>query len=384
MQVMDEVITVADELVPLTRELHNRVIAQDNDLIASVAQMRQMPLKIFEIAVGALDTREDTDNPQRSVRIRKSIIFELLGQDDHNRDRRLRETMDSLVKEARFHLVDDDGRHEEIIAPIEAVEWRQSSPEVKLTFTPTIMPYLTQLKQNFTQYKLEYVARMNSKHAIVLYKLLAKEYNRYKYYKKKGVLTPWQERKFAHPEYSLDQLKRWTGTEGKYSRVTKFRERVLDVAMRDINRCTDWQVDYEPLRTGRYVTDFRFNIQEKAIAGALRPPKEEPGVTAPTDAQIVVDTMQSPYTQQLIRWQLLQPKDLTNPEIMLTLAREVYPQYDEIKRAFGDAQVAKHVEYVSHHYIAHPHGNVARYLSKAVKDYTRKLQKESNKEIALF
>ena len=369
---------MSNELVPLTEDLSNRIVAQDNDLIASVAEMRQMPLKIFEIAVGALDANREEPEKHRSVRIKKKVVFDLLGQGDRNRDRRLRDTMETLMREARFHMMLDDERHEKIIAPIEAVGWSKDSDEISLTFTPTILPYITLLQRNFTQYKLEYVARMSSKHAIVLYKLLAKEYNQYKYYKKKGVLTPQQEEKFTHPQYTLAQLKRWTGTEGKYAEVGKFRKRVLDVAMRDINKCSDMHVDYENIRTGHSISGFQFNITGRDVAPALSTAKKDTKETQETDAQALMAAMQSPYTQKLITWELLSPADMARPEIMIALHKMVYPQYDELAKGMGKQQVDKHLEYVKKRYRAHPHGNVAHYLNTAITGYLQKMKSEND------
>ena len=58
----------------IVNEIDNQIIAQHNDLIKSVADMRKTSMKIFELAVGSLDS---TKAEQRQVTIKKNIIFEI-------------------------------------------------------------------------------------------------------------------------------------------------------------------------------------------------------------------------------------------------------------------------------------------------------------------
>lgn len=361
-------------------QLNNKIVVQDNDLIASVAEMRKMPLKIFEIAVGALDANEEHPEEHREVRIKKHVVFDLLGQDDRNRDIRLRDTMKSLMREAKFHLLSDDEKEEELIAPIESIKWRKDEDTISLTFTPTILPYITLLKQNFTQYRLEYIAQMNSKHSIVLYKLLAMDFNKYKYYKEKGTLTSHQEQKYAHPQYTLEQLKRWTNTEDKYPIITKFRQRVLDMAINEINTITDMHVEVEAVRSGHRISGYQFHLSERGGAPLPRPQVAKPEEDPKRDGEDLMKAMQSEYTKMLMKWYLLYPDDLVRPEIMLLLYRSVYPKYDRLGKIAGKAEVDKHLQYVHKRYAPIKGGNIARYLDRAITQYLARVDREGREK----
>ena len=49
-------------------------------------------------------------------------------------------------------------------------------------FSPEIMPYLINLKKNFTQHALSDISELNSKHSIILYRWLSMNYNQYEHY----------------------------------------------------------------------------------------------------------------------------------------------------------------------------------------------------------
>lgn len=65
------------------------------------------------------------------------------------------------------------------IVPIPYVEWTDYNDEVKIEFHREIMPYLINLKNNFTQHAFSEIAELNSKYAIILYRWLSMNYNQY-------------------------------------------------------------------------------------------------------------------------------------------------------------------------------------------------------------
>jgi len=58
--------------------------------------------------------------------------------------------------------------------------------EVLIRFSPEIMPYLINLKTNFTQHALSEISELNSKYAVILYRWLSMNYYQYEYYSVKG------------------------------------------------------------------------------------------------------------------------------------------------------------------------------------------------------
>jgi len=113
---------------------------------------------------------------------------------------------------------------------------------MEFNFDPEIVPYLFDVQKKFTMYQLENVARMRSTYGIRLYELLKSYEN------------------IRHLKIDLAKLRGLLDAEEKsYTKYTRFRERVLEPALKDI-AFTDLKVDYIEHKTGRKVTEIEFII----------------------------------------------------------------------------------------------------------------------------
>jgi len=118
----------------------------------------------------------------------------------------------------------------------------------RIAMTDEVMPYLTQLKGQFTQYQLKHIAYFNSAHSIRIYELIT------------------QYRSVGSREITVEKLKEWLQVEESYSRWNNFKARVLDPAISEINEKSDLFVEYEPIKKGRKVTGIEFRItHEKPV-----------------------------------------------------------------------------------------------------------------------
>lgn len=85
---------------------------------------------------------------------------------------------------------EETGEHDyNIITPLEKTAWNNYKQDVAFTFTEAIIPYLIQLKSNFTQYLLADIGRLDNKYAITIYEWLSMHYNQYEHYQHKGNRT---------------------------------------------------------------------------------------------------------------------------------------------------------------------------------------------------
>ncbi len=126
---------------------------------------------------------------------------------------------------------------------ISSAEYHRGKGYVDLCFDPKLKPYLLHLKDQFTSIALQYAIQLHSVYAIRIYELL-KQYQRLK------------QRTLA-----VAELRRMLAIdEHKYTLIKDFRRRVIDIAQREINAKTDLCFEYEPIKTGRKITHFRFRI----------------------------------------------------------------------------------------------------------------------------
>ena len=358
-------------------DLAANMIAEHNDLIKSVADMKMNCLKIFEIAVSKLNM----DSKNHTVSIKKQAIFDILQQHSANRTADLRKVLQELLHNAQFHLLPHDDQDEEIlIAPLSQIKWSPSSDTVQLTFTTEILPYITFLKHNFTQYKLKYIVSMHSKYSIVLYKILLLYSNQYEYYLHKGSRRQDQLEQLHAPVFDLLDLKRQLNVLHKYTRsISDFEHKVLKVATDEINEHTNLHVTYQKIHAGRKVTAIRFVIDRKTqttdTSQHLDTVMQTQADRQAQENQDIVAVLASPYTQMLLALSLLNANDLTNHNTLLGLARHVYPKYKLLENQLGRTMLQQHLTYV-HDHMNNWQGspNIAKYLNKAITDLLRKRQ----------
>lgn len=145
---------------------------------------------------------------------------------------------------------------------------------VQIVFTPEVIKYITRLEIEFTSYQLEKVGNMTSAYAVRIYEMLA------------------QYREIGKRTLNLAWLREALQVEpNEYKLTADFKKWVLDSAVEQINKHSDIEVSYKPLKTGRAITDFAFKIREKDGK-----PRRQ---TLPTD-QAYREKLENQYGQQRI------------------------------------------------------------------------------------
>lgn len=146
------------------------------------------------------------------------------------------------------------------IVPIPTVKWNSWNDEVMIEFNRHIMPYLIDLKKNFTQYALSDVIELNSKYSIIIYKWLCMYYNQYEHYSAKGGRREEQVESYRNPSISIKELRILTDTVNTYKKLSMFEIRVLKEPLEEINEHTHFNVSYEKIKKGRSISSIQFHI----------------------------------------------------------------------------------------------------------------------------
>lgn len=141
----------------------------------------------------------------------------------------------------------------------------------EVTFHPDMMPYLYDLQERYTSYKLSNVLPMKSKYGVRLYELL-KSYQ----HMNTNTIT-----------FLMGELSDRLGAQ-KYERYADFKRRVLDTAMEDINEYSDLDVEYTPYSASgkqRGFDGIKFTINEPtALDKEMRAIRQERKLDSQTKA----------------------------------------------------------------------------------------------------
>jgi plasmid replication initiation protein len=155
----------------------------------------------------------------------------------------LKETLKKLSDRSFWAVIDDRGT-ETLLRWIQKPYVLHRSGQVKIQLDEDMRPFLLELKKQFTTYSLIYILGMKSQYSIRIYELL-KSYQS---------LGRW--------EFNVDELKHKLMCEN-YIQWNDFKRKVLDVAVKEINRCSDLLVSYELIKDGHRFSKIIFTIEPK-------------------------------------------------------------------------------------------------------------------------
>lgn len=139
---------------------------------------------------------------------------------------------------------------------ISSIDYLPELGKVSLYFAQRMIPYLSELKGQFTFYQLENIGAMSSIYAIRLYELLM------------------QWKSIGNREIEIDWLKKQFQIDDKYSSIKDFKKYVIDPAVKDINTHSNFTVSWTQRKTGRRVTHLTFEFAEKKLP-KTKPKKEK-------------------------------------------------------------------------------------------------------------
>ena len=356
-------------------ELSKRKVVEHNSLITSIAKMEKTSLKMFELAVSCINTEElPKDN---TVYLSKRDLFAFFKVSDNDKHSRFKQAVETMQKQAFFKIQEkkDKGFKFINIVPIPYVEWNDYNDEVTIRFDQAIMPYLINLKKNFTQHALSDIAELNSKYSIILYRWLSMNYNQYEHYSVKGGRRAEQVESYRNPSITVKELRTMTDTVNEYQRFTNFSKKILDIPLEEINVHTHFNVSYEKVKKGRSIDSIVFHIEKKRTADdnsyKLEDKDYQEDKAKKEDEAIFLSgqAMANPYTKLLLENMLLSPYEMTDTATMAGLQKNVYPLYDELKGLRGLKGVKDHLSYVHDKQDPYSKRNIAKYLKKAIEQY---------------
>ena len=137
------------------------------------------------------------------------------------------------------------------------VEYHLGQGIIEFDLTKHILPYLFDLKDNFTSYELAAALRLTSKYAKRIYPLCSQ-------WKDLGETK----------KYDLQDFKKMLGLvddkgKEKMKQINELRAKVLDIAIKQINEHTELHVSYKLEKAGRSFKNIIFIVKSQALADPI-------------------------------------------------------------------------------------------------------------------
>lgn len=245
-----------------------------------------------------------------------------------------------IVEKSLNHLmrpvvIRNDPHCYEAFVPVTFVKVNKKTGEYDFTLQRLVIDLLRQTDY-FTKLNLQEFNPFNSKFSLIILEFLKQ------YEKLKNI-----------PEVSIDELRRITDTQNKYSMITAFKNKVLDIAVNEINENTNYNVSYELITkyTSRRpkVSAVQFFFEKKVLEAPTptAPKVQEAACLEPEEPLVVQDAQ---YAQELT-------------------VDEAFGLFAELKRVFTDLTKGQY-NLATYKYTYKTLNKFAENIAKYTKTYT--------------
>lgn len=221
------------------------VVVKDNKIIEASYTLSLSEQRVLLACISQIDSKSPLQ-PENKFHVFASEIVDLMGLDRSNAYRDMKLAVDKLYNRS----IKIDGEDSEM-RWIYRKEYVKNEGKITLYFSPEIIPYLSQLSQKFTAYKLKYVAQFKSSYSIRLYE----------------ILVQWAS--VGTREVEVEWLREIFQVQGKYKTIKDFKKYIIDPSVEDINDHSNLWVKYGQRKSGRTITHFQFQFGLKDKPKAL-------------------------------------------------------------------------------------------------------------------
>ena len=234
---------------------NDKLVVKHNKLIEFKGRMTTNELKLFSLIIA--DVREQQDKQFQEYNIDISVLEEITKDKNfynYIQEVALRLEDKRIIVEG---LNEKNKRHFTTIRLINKPRYTEGSNKLTVDIDKDLIPYIIDLKREFTRYQIENILRLKSSYSVRVYELL-KQYE--------GI---------GKREIGIDDFRDYLGiNKDEYIRFYDFERRILIQSKTEINGeidkkgniiypGTDINIDYEKIKTGRRITSILFTIEPK-------------------------------------------------------------------------------------------------------------------------
>lgn len=229
--------------------MQNNIVAKSNDLIVASYLMTRHEQNLLLACMSKIDSRPDAhhltidDEFVISIKDVKAFFYDQTTERNAYRD--LKKASDNLFnREVLIALPENKTLRTRFIS---GIVFDPDCGKITLTFAQKILPYLTQLKRNFTTYRLADTVELSSVHAVRLYELM----------------VCWSGQNRWSETMDIDDFKYMMGVDKKYTQFSNLRDRVIEKAIKQINENTSYNISVTYRKVAREYRSITFKFYKK-------------------------------------------------------------------------------------------------------------------------
>jgi plasmid replication initiation protein len=214
---------------------------KSNALVEASYKLTLQEQRLLLVCIGRFNPQ--AEKPEKTVTITAAEFYEsfpAIGR--QHAEEKLKEAIDRLWD--RSIIIRDQNVREEFRWIQYRAQYLVGEAKVKITFSDAIMPYLTQLKGQFTRVVVKNVSRLSSTYSIRIYELLQ------------------QFRATGDRMIAIDDFRSMLGINNKYNTFKSLNQLLLKPAIDELNEKSDLTVTVDTVKQGRKVVALHFQFKE--------------------------------------------------------------------------------------------------------------------------
>lgn len=126
---------------------------------------------------------------------------------------------------------------------VSSAHYYKNEAKIDVNFTEEIEPYLSDLNERFTQYKLVNVSKFKSDYSFRFYEFFI------------------QYLRIGWREISVEDLRNMLMTKDKYKTTKSLNQLLIKPCIEEINKHSDLKITYKPIKKGVKITGYWFDIK---------------------------------------------------------------------------------------------------------------------------
>ncbi|HQV22499.1 MAG TPA: replication initiation protein RepM [Agitococcus sp.] len=227
----------------------SELIVKDNALINASYNLDLVEQRLILLAI--IEARENGQgiNANDPLTIHAESYIHQFGVHRNTAYQALKDACDDLfARQFSYQFKNERGNIEHVKSRwVSEVRYVDADAVVKLIFAPAVVPLITRLEERFTKYDIDQISGLSSAYSVRLYELLIQ-------WRSSG----------KTPVIDLTDFRKRIGVlDTEYKRMAQLKERVLNLAIQQINEHTDIIVDYKQQKAGRVIIGFSFTFTQK-------------------------------------------------------------------------------------------------------------------------
>jgi plasmid replication initiation protein len=221
--------------------LSNSVVRKDNRIITACYKLTLNEQRLVLTAIAKIPFDEKIPDEVEITAQEFLALFPDVGES--NVYKYMDEAVDALAN--KWIIIENPIKTKKFRWIDLKTTYHKGSARIGFAFSRHIIPYLEQLKEQFTRYRLGDIANLKSIYSIRLYEMLMQFQNT------------------TIVVVDLDKFKERLGIQNKYSDYKNLRKRVIEPAVSELNQKSHLNITFKSHREGRSIKKLQFFFSEK-------------------------------------------------------------------------------------------------------------------------